>query len=190
MLKRRISRTVSLVVAALASTASFAHAQSTAPGFDVGRAFTLRIQPPMTQVVTWQQNGSRQGGFAMLGGSLSRRFYDLLEVEAGGTLIFNACGEGTDAVARLGISPSLVTPRSAGSVWNVRVPLLASGHLSSLSGDSCDGHTETSGRVLDLAGGIDATRWSAKGTGFNMRLLLGFVPDGFSEATLAVGVAF
>ena len=59
-----------------------------------------------------------------------------------------------------------------------------------MSGDSCDGHTESSGRIFDLASGIDATRWSPTGTGFNLRLLAGYGFDGLTEVTLALGMAF
>jgi hypothetical protein len=41
-----------------------------------------------------------------------------------------------------------------------------------------------------MASGIDATRWSPAGKGFNLRLLAGSGFDGLIEATLALGMAF
>ncbi len=169
--------------------------QSAGHGFDVASAFTLRLQLPFTQRVLWQRsisggyNLSNSGALTLLGGSLSRRFDDLVEAEAGAALVIDPCGVGSQATLRLGVSPSLSTPSPGGSHWNVRIPVLASAHVVSVSGDGCD-DPKTSGRVFDMASGIDATWWSPAGTGFNLRLLAGYGFDGLTEATLAMGMAF
>ncbi len=170
--------------------------QSADHGFDVASAFTLRLQLPFTQRVLWQRSisggynlSTGSGAFALLGGSLSRRFHDIVEAEAGAALVIDPCGLGSQATLRLGVSPSLLTPSPGGSHWNVRIPVLASAHIVSVSGNGCD-DPKLSGRVFDLASGIDATRWNPAGKGFNLRLLAGYGFDGLTEATLALGMAF
>jgi hypothetical protein len=169
--------------------------QSADHGFDVASAFTLRLQLPFTQRVLWQRsvnsgyNLSHDGATTLLGGSLSRRFHDIVEAEAGAALVIDPCGLGSQATLRLGVSPSLLTPSPGGSHWNVRIPVLASAHIVSVSRNGCD-DPKLSGRVFDMASGIDATRWSPAGKGFNLRLLAGSGFDGLIEATLALGMAF
>ncbi len=169
--------------------------QSADHGFDVASAFTLRLQLPFTQRVLWQRsigsgyNLSDGGATTLLGGSLSRRFHDIVEAEAGAALVVDPCGLGSKATLRVGVSPSLSTPSPGRSHWNVRIPVLASAHIVSVSGNWCD-YPKTSGRVFDMASGIDATRWSPAGRGFNLRLLAGYGFDGLTEATLALGMAF
>ena len=124
-----------------------------------------------------------------LDGNQIRRFQDIVEAEAGANMVIDPCGLGAQATVRLGVSPSLSKPRPGGSHWNVRIPVLASAHLVSVSRSGCD-NPKLSGRVFDLASGIDATWWSPGGKGFNLRLLAGYGFDGFNEATLALGMAF
>jgi hypothetical protein len=187
-----LSRVAALLAVVVLSRAEEAimEADASSPGlpsFDPGRVVTVRLQLPATGFIRWRQDG----GFTLSGVSASTRFARLIEAEAGATLIVNPCADGMQFTLRAGLSPSVVTARARGTHWNVRLPLLASAHMVSVSGDGCDGHTESSGKPLTLAFGIDATHWSAAGnTGLNLRLLAGVGEQGWSEAALTLGVSF
>src|SRR5207249_3170753 len=111
---------------------------------------------------------------------LAMRFAHLIEVEGGLTVVVNPCTSGGQLTARVGLSPSLLIAQAAGTHWNVRLPLLASGHAMELAGDGCDGHMQSTEAVWDVAGGVDATHWSETGNGLNIRFLAGYGKEGWT----------
>ena len=141
-------------------------------GFDVANAFTLRLQLPFTQRVFWQRIVN--GGYNLNhGGAISRssaaRYRDATTTSSKPRPgpPWSSIRAASDPIQRCGWAYRLACrpPAPGGSRWNVRIPVLASGHIVSLSRNGCDA-PKTSGRVFDMASGIDATRWSPDRQGF------------------------
>ena len=164
-------------------------------GFDVASAFTLRLQLPFTQRVLWQRsvnsgyNLNHDGAITLLGGSLSRRFHDLVEAEAGAALVIDGCGLGSRQRCGWAYRPACRPPAWGAATGMCEYLYWRAPTSCPCRATGCDDR-RLSGRVFDMASGIDATRWSPAGRGFNLRLLAGYGFDGLVEATLAMGMAF
>lgn len=157
------------------------------PASALGPVITLRVQPPITGLVLW---GNSDGAWTVAGTSLAVRLLRLFEIEGGATKVINPCEEGGQFTLRAGVSPSVPLPERLRASWDVRLPVLATGHFISVAGDGCDGHSEASTGTFDLAGGLDLTRWNATTTvGFNIRALVGTDLHNYKEAALAIGLS-
>jgi hypothetical protein len=173
---------LSLLGLLVAAAPAGAETMGTAIDFDPGMATTVHLQLPASRLLLWIPT---DGGFSVLGLSVSQRFVRLVEVEAGFEETVNPCIHGLQWLTRAGVAPSLLRARPEGTHWNLRLPVLFGYHDLSATGGGCDMNPDQHIRALMVTTGLDATYWSRARWGFDVRLLLGIGKGWVREESVA-----
>jgi hypothetical protein len=135
---------------------------------------TFRLQAPLTAVRF--ANGAVDG-VSLVGGGLGLQWKEFWMVEGGGGLSFwpknSEAAINYEAHFRAGIAPIVADGRVEGSGWVLQAQLLGEiQYLLRAENDDGIGRTEkTTG--LSLRMGLEASRWSKKGSAFTTRLSVG-----------------
>jgi hypothetical protein len=124
---------------------------------------TFRLQAPVTAARFVNGKGD---GVSVFGGGLGFQWKEFWMVEAGGSFWFAWAYE---AHFRAGIAPILADGRVEGSGWVLQAQLL--GGIEYLVRAENGGTEKTTG--LSLRMGLEASRWSKKGSAFTTRLSVG-----------------
>jgi hypothetical protein len=162
-----LTMTAVIVIPSLGTTP--ARADESQPIIEPATAITVHMQPPLLGITS-------QGGPLMTDVSVSLRFLHMFEAEAGVNATIGICSDGTSVRLQAGVIPGRSSPLPPGAHWRLRMPWLVGYANFTGSDQTCDpgpeGPTQESAHALSIATGIDATRWSRRGFGFNLRLLL------------------
>jgi len=169
---------MAVVVAQLTSTGRARAQQGAplppAPAPEVGsRSLTIRLELPASGLLLASGGGHFDGFVRFVGGSISLRTANLIELEAGVGILANPCVGGKMFTVRGGVAKRLISAPAGQRGWAVHAPLLVGLHVfrapPGLFG-GCDTAGESDMYFASLAAGLEA-KYGTQPAGFTVRLL-------------------